>query len=1261
MPLRRRSLNRYHLVIEGLEGRSVPASFEGLGIYWDNSDPLTPLDHAAYAVAADGKAVISGNGHYAAGRVEAYWWTEEGGRTGLGYLPGGIPNSSARGMSPDGTVVVGSTGSAAGNQAFKWTAAGGMVGLGYLPTQFGEYFESVAIATSSDGSVVVGSTTSANSGAPQAFRWTAAGGMVGLGYMPGGGTGSVATGVSADGSVVLGHNGFSAGAQAYRWTAADGWAGLGDLPGGGTGTVATGMSADGSVVVGYGTSAAGTEAFRWTAARGMVGLGDLPSTSFGSRATAVSADGSVVVGASNGASGAFVWDATRGMRSLRNLLVTEYGLGEELTGWYLSDALGISADGTVILGYGYDGLRGKYRAWKADLSDPVKLVDFREASPGESGSPAADTLLLEYEVKKEVSSVRLRFAASADPKFDARDRILGELKLTPAAIAASNGAMRLLGEAGTDALKIGTHKLLIRPSATDLPKLATALTDDKVGHVLAAAEGGKTTDTQVAFAGIYQSPLTSKAVVRGTPMGDEVEVSTAGDVSFTPGDGPGSGVKRTVGVGPDRGVLVFGYDGDDSLTGGGGNDTLDGGAGGDTYTFPAGRAGVKTIKEAATKVGSPDIDTLDFKEFDAGLKLNLASTREQAQGTGLKVKLSDPKGIEVVFGTDQDDVMQGNAGDNALIGRGGNDKLTGVGTGTNILLGDDTAFEAAKWSDVVKGVFGSKIPVFDWGMVGAGNDTLAGGTGLDVIIGGDGNDTIDDLAGAGILFGDGFTVSVSVGDIDISGLLNKKSGTKLIWQALKDMFGLPDFALIGTGNDSIRAGGGLINVVVAGAGDDTVVTDSVVADFVFGGDGKDTITATPTGLGVVVGGAGDDTIVGGDRYTFASLLIGDGFDVGGVKPDFGFDHDVATGTYSVTLSAGIVSEGNGNDTLTSQSRFGVTIDGDGNDTITTKGTVQYALGDTVNLGAEVKLDLAQAFKALLGRGGSLVPEVALPGLAGAGTDGISAGATVNMAFGGDGVDTISAGPASRFNVLFGNDGADTVTGGAGAADVILGGEGDDNVAGGNGFNLVFGDGFDLALGAFPVDFGALKKGRWVTGAGLVASGNGRDVVTGGTGTDILVGGDGDDTLTDLGGLNLLLGDAINLAFGESIELTQLFKAVKGNGMYVFPFQMTGSGADVITAGGGTDIAIGGAGADSISTGAGLDALFGNTGNDTLRGGAGVDILFGGDDNDDLNGEAGFPDIHRGGAGQDLFPRPLNALDLETTVWDYTEAEDLLTP
>ena len=52
---------------------------------------------------------------------------------GIGDLPGSTFESRASAVSADGLVVVGGGRSASGREAFRWTARGGRVGLGDLP------------------------------------------------------------------------------------------------------------------------------------------------------------------------------------------------------------------------------------------------------------------------------------------------------------------------------------------------------------------------------------------------------------------------------------------------------------------------------------------------------------------------------------------------------------------------------------------------------------------------------------------------------------------------------------------------------------------------------------------------------------------------------------------------------------------------------------------------------------------------------------------------------------------------------------------------------------------------------------------------------------------------------------------------------------------------------------------------------------------------------------------------------------------------
>lgn len=257
---------------------------------------------------------------------------------GLGDLPGGEYESRATAVSADGNVVVGVGESLNGlgdrrTEAFRWTAAGGMVGLGILP---GDGDHSWAENVSADGAVVVGSAT--RGGAEVAFRWTAAGGMVGIG-----GGSRKAHGVSADGAVVVGTGiRIGGGMQAFRWTAAGGTVGLDALPNG-IPHLANAVSADGTIIVGGGPGAIGYEAFRWTAAGGIFSLGAIPGDSDFSEARGVSADGTVVIGygyvnygTRGGWDEAFRWTAAGGMVSIR--------------GGGRSRAEAVSADGAVIVG-----------------------------------------------------------------------------------------------------------------------------------------------------------------------------------------------------------------------------------------------------------------------------------------------------------------------------------------------------------------------------------------------------------------------------------------------------------------------------------------------------------------------------------------------------------------------------------------------------------------------------------------------------------------------------------------------------------------------------------------------------------------------------------------------------------------------------------------------------------------------------------------------------------------------------------------------
>jgi probable HAF family extracellular repeat protein len=144
-------------------------------------------------------------------------------------------------------------------------------------------------------------------------------------------------------------------------------AGLGFLPGRGSDSLATAISADGSFIVGVSKSREESEAFRWHGGS-MLALGDLPGGAFFSMARGVSADGTVIVGKSASADGdeAFIWHASTGMGSLHGWLERNCGL--DLGRWRLIDARAISHDARAIVGFGINH-EGAREGWIALTGD----------------------------------------------------------------------------------------------------------------------------------------------------------------------------------------------------------------------------------------------------------------------------------------------------------------------------------------------------------------------------------------------------------------------------------------------------------------------------------------------------------------------------------------------------------------------------------------------------------------------------------------------------------------------------------------------------------------------------------------------------------------------------------------------------------------------------------------------------------------------------------------------------------------------------
>jgi uncharacterized membrane protein len=302
------------------------ASFQGLGDL-----PGLGFESYAYDISADGSAVV---GASAASKFRlGYRWTEETGMVSL--FPSDY--SDATGISADGTTIVGLATGEPVDSAFAWTEASGPMALDVDPDAYSS-------GVSADGAVAVGSTY--HHGAFTALRW-----KDGVSIHPCPGE-SDAYAASADGSVVVGVEGsIVAGigtvGTGFRWREGIGL----DNP---FPAAAFAISYDGSVV--------GGELFRWTQSGGI--------ETISGNAYDLSADGSVMVGkASDG--GAFIWDAAHGMRDLQSLLENDHGL--DLTGWTLTEARCISANGLVIAGTGTNPL-GDTEAWRATVPEPTTIT-----------------------------------------------------------------------------------------------------------------------------------------------------------------------------------------------------------------------------------------------------------------------------------------------------------------------------------------------------------------------------------------------------------------------------------------------------------------------------------------------------------------------------------------------------------------------------------------------------------------------------------------------------------------------------------------------------------------------------------------------------------------------------------------------------------------------------------------------------------------------------------------------------------------------
>lgn len=592
--------------------------------------------------------------------------------------------------------------------------------------------------------------------------------------------------------------------------------------------------------------------------------------------------------------------------------------------------------------------------------------------------------------------------------------------------------------------------------------------------------------------------------VYGRDQHDDFAVTTsaAGEVLIAEPDQPGIALVNASRSGGDRaemygeagndtidasdveldliGVVLYGGDGDDTLTGSPYSDLLEGGPGNDVLE---GRAGTDRVK------GDAGDDTLDVtpalehphtvEQYDGGddddvVRLvgticadtiailedpdNSSRSLFEIDGMAVSVEPTNIESFAVVAGAGNDEVaigknkpttVEAGTGDDKVTGGPANDTING-GDGRDELQGNDG-------DDTLDG--------------GPGNDDLDGGVGNDILKGGDGMDELDGNQGDDRLYGDG-------------------NGDKL--------YG-------GVGNDELEGGGGDDNLW-GGDGDDTVKGGSG-EDWLYGETGNDELYGGSSS-DMLEGGVGADEMYGGGGIdilrmtplseTSGSIEIYDGGDLVDIAELVG-----THGRDVIRVREGndgrTVFEINGTELRVARIEIEQIM-------ITAKG------GDDTIVIDESERPFALPQTLIDARDWAFIID------AGAGNDLVVGSSGRDDIYGGPGNDFLAGGAGD--DRLWGEEGSDFLFAGAGNDDV-LGDEGDDPDQ--DGDDLLYAwpaprmaDVEDKAADGLTADEVrelAVPPGLEETGINRMGGGGGYDELYAGTGVDFLYGG-GDRTDED---------------------------------------------------------------------------------------------------------------------------------------------------
>ena len=282
-------------------------------------------------------------------------------------------------------------------------------------------------------------------------------------------------------------------------------------------------------------------------------------------------------------------------------------------------------------------------------------------------------------------------------------------------------------------------------------------------------------------------------------------------------------------IGSDYDDVLVGDSGDNYLVGNAGNDVLisRGYDGSIYYEYMIGGPG------ADSYIGGNGRDIASYEYSEAGVEVRLYD----GTAKGGEAEGDTFESIEVLLGSNFDDILSGNNVSNEIYGYGGNDVIDGLG-GDDILSG------------------------------GTGDDKLYGGAGADTLNGGAGDDYAYYLdSGVGVLVRLHAAHAVKYGEAEGDTLTGIEH-------------------LVGSSHNDILAGDGEDNLLDGGDGDDVLYGGPAGGDDeMYGGNGDDRIFGGK-GNDILTGGEGNDVLKGGPgEDTF--IVDGDDMDVlyGGTEKD----------------------------------------------------------------------------------------------------------------------------------------------------------------------------------------------------------------------------------------------------------------------------------------------------------------------------------------------------------------------------------------